>query len=245
MTSRIIAPLLALSLPTLAFAERGLIERHIERTLPATGIGTLRIDHQEGDVRIITGPEGEIRISARQHFPGAGTEARADAISKDLVFQIDAVADGVSLQARHPRGEGSLARFRDLPVKTDWHVTLPEAWSVEVAATRESDVAIEHLRGSITVRVAEGDIDILGVRSPISVRTSDGDITIVALPADVFDFVAVAPRGEVDGRKLRGLAVTTGEQEGNRLSGIVGNVVTGSPRLDLHAAKGDIDLETR
>lgn len=258
------ATLLLFLFPALAFADRVQIDRRVDKVLPADASGTLKIDNQDGDVRVSAGLAGEVRVVAWQRYPRAKNEAQADAVARDLVFKIEPSPDGVLLVASHSKATGLLSRFREELVEVDWTVTIPAGWGVEVVSSRESDVELDRITGPVHVNVADGDIKLRNVTAPAVVETADGDIDILGIKADItattgdgdieietdaasfFRLEAEAPRGKVETSGIT-LAIEGGKQGGRHLKAVagVGEPPATAPTLRLRAVRGDIEIERR
>jgi hypothetical protein len=202
-------------------------EFHARRSLdiPASGIGTLRLDTGAGDL-VIEGVEGLASI-----------EVRGDACASE-----QAALDGMSLEQSR---EGAIATaatkipdegyqwslFGSHYAYMDVHVRMPAALKLElrdssgdIEASKldgdieltdsSGDMRLRDLGGSIRVGDSSGDIDIAHVKGSVSIRSdSSGDIDIASVAGDAI--VEEDSSGDVDLRDIDGNARVDRDSSGD------------------------------
>ncbi len=170
--TRLLAAGLLAGLPLVASAK---IERTVEKTFAVQPGGTLRVETQGGDIRVVAGAGESVRIVARQRFPRADTEAEADEILRDLTFELTQEGNDVSVLTKTSR---SLSGFNwGNRVQIDFTITVPTRYSTDLR-TSGGDITVASLTGTLAARTSGGDIELARIDGKISASTSGGDITL-------------------------------------------------------------------
>lgn len=171
LTRLLTAGLLA-ALPLAAHAK---IERTVEKTFAVQPGGTLTVNTQGGDVRVVPGGDQEVRIVARQRFPRADTEAEADEVMRDLTFELTQQGNDVSVLSRSER---RLSGFNwGNRVQIDFTITVPSRYAADVR-TSGGDITVGSLTGRLSVQTSGGDIDLARIDGDIKASTSGGNIAL-------------------------------------------------------------------
>ncbi len=150
------------------------IERSVEKTFAVQPGGTLNVNTQGGDVRVITGTDSEVRIVARQRFPRADSEAEADEIMSDLTFEMKQDGNNVSVLTKQERRSGFNWSNR---VQIDFTITVPNRYSTDLR-TSGGDISVASLNGKVNAHTSGGDIELARIDGEIDVGTSGGDIEL-------------------------------------------------------------------
>lgn len=167
----LLAGLLSALLPLSAFAR---IERHLTHTFAAQPGGTLIVDTQGGNIRVVPGSDHEVKVEAHLVFPKAGSEAEADAIMKDIGFSVDQSGEGVKAVA-HGRSKRSLLPTAHRSVRVSFTVTVPARFHANLK-TSGGDVEIERLDGNLTVESSGGVLRLGHIAGKVEATTSGGDV---------------------------------------------------------------------
>lgn len=170
--TRLLTAALLAALPLAAHAK---IERVVEKTFAVQPGGTLTVNTQGGDVRVLPGSDQEVRIVARQRFPRADTEAEADEVMQDLTFELTQQGNDVAVLTKTTR---SLSGFNwGNRVRIDFTITVPSRYAADVR-TAGGDITVGNLTGRLSVQTSGGDIDLARIDGDINATTSGGDIAL-------------------------------------------------------------------
>lgn len=150
------------------------IDRSVEKTFAVQPGGTLSVNTQGGDVRVITGSDSEVRVVARQRFPRAKTDVEADEIMRDLTFELKQDGNNVSVVTKQERRLGFNWSNR---VQIDFTITVPSRYSTDLR-TSGGDISVASLDGKVTANTSGGDIELARIDGEINVTTSGGDISL-------------------------------------------------------------------
>ena len=170
--TRLLAAGLLAALPLAAHAK---IERTVEKAFAVQPGGTLTVNTQGGDVRILVGGDQEVRIVARQRFPRADTEAEADEVMRDLTFELTQQGNDVSVLTKSDR---RLSGFNwGNRVQIDFTITVPSRYAADLR-TSGGDITVGGLTGRLSAQTSGGDIDLARIDGEINAATSGGDIAL-------------------------------------------------------------------
>lgn len=150
-------------------------ERTIERTFAVQPGGSLRVDAQGGDIRIVPGSDQEVRITARQKFPRADNEAEADKIMADYTFELSQSGNDVTIVSKRERSLGGWNLSNRVTI--DFTVVVPARYAATVR-TSGGDIEIGDLTGRVEARTSGGDVDLGRIDGEVEVATSGGDIKL-------------------------------------------------------------------
>jgi Putative adhesin len=170
--TRLLAAGLLAALPLAAHAK---IERTVEKTFAVQPGGTLTVNTQGGDIRVLAGGDQEVRIVARQRFPRADTEAEADEVMRDLTFELTQQGNDVSVLTKSDR---RLSGFNwGNRVQIDFTITVPSRYAADLR-TSGGDITVGGLTGRLSAQTSGGDIDLARIDGEINAATSGGDIAL-------------------------------------------------------------------
>jgi DUF4097 and DUF4098 domain-containing protein YvlB len=207
---RLIAPAIAFLFACSAFAAQDVIKKGFT---VAEG-GTLRLDHANGDIKVVTGGTGvavEITRKAR------GRDAEKRLADHKITFSQD--GNDVTILSDDDRDHG-FHMFDWDEYEVQWNIRVPAHYNVDlstsggsidladiggttIARTSGGDIETGRLGGEATlktsgggIKVASGtakliahtsggSIDIGDVAGPVEAKTSGGDITLARIDGDV------------------------------------------------------------
>jgi hypothetical protein len=170
--TRLLAASLLAVLPLAAHAK---IERNVEKTFAVQPGGTLTVNTQGGDIRVLAGGDQEVRIVARQRFPRADTEAEADEVMRDLTFELTQQGNDVSVLTKSDR---RLSGFNwGNHVQIDFTITVPSRYTADIR-TSGGDINVGGLTGRLSAQTSGGDIELARIDGEINASTSGGDIAL-------------------------------------------------------------------
>lgn len=200
-----------------------------DRTLTVTGPVELTIRNGAGDIRVVPGPDGAVRVTARIRaheslMAGLTAEERIKRLEANP--PVEQKADGSIL----------LGDIKDQALRNnvaiDYDVTVPARTSVR-SATGSGDQTVGAVEGPVDISAGSGDLVIGPITTSVTARTGSGDIEIQGAGRDV---VARAASGDV---RVTGIA---GALRAQTASGDID--VDGRPNADwtVTAASGDVTV---
>lgn len=165
-------------LTVVSAAARGAIERSVQKTFTVQPGGTVHVDTQGGDVRVMPGEGNEVRVVARQKIR-ASTEAEADALLQKLALTMSQTGNDVTLSAKYPERKGISIFGVWPPVRVSFDLVVPTRFSANLN-TSGGDIVIGNLTGEIRAKTSGGDVAVGQIEGTVNVRTSGGDITLAS-----------------------------------------------------------------
>ena len=180
---KLLAPVLALSVLTSAAFAAPRIERVVEKAFTVTGNGTVRVETQGGEIRVMPGAEGQVQITARQKIR-AGSEAEADELLKKLEMSLTQNGNDVTAVAKYERQPSGFAFRSWPPVSVDFIVTVPAGFAGDVN-TSGGAIHIGDLKGKLQARTSGGSIRLGKLGGEVHARTSGGNISLESANAAV------------------------------------------------------------
>jgi hypothetical protein len=217
-----------------------------------------------GDVEVVAGGEGEVRVEARRQARAISARQAAAVLAQTEVA-ISQEGDTVSVETHAAGGAASGVSALGRESRVDLVVRVPAATEADVrvalgdlqvhgvegplrATVDSGDAHLDELRlsGASSVAVATGDATVAGALAPdatLDVRVSAGDARIY-LPAGTAAVIdAQTALGHVD---VRGWPVAVRESgSGQRGSGEVGDSRLGSAALRVRVSVGNVLVAAR
>lgn len=141
----------------------------VDRTIPLSANGTLRLKNFSGDIRI-TGTSGrDVVLRATRR---AGRE-QLDHIKLD----VSTSGSTVTIDANKRDREWENERHNNNVVETDFELQVPASATLEIDAF-SSDVTIEGMDGDQELKTFSGEIRVRDLRGAINAETFSGDISV-------------------------------------------------------------------
>ncbi len=144
----------------------------ITRTFSVTGTPTIIAHDTFGSVRVVTGPDGAVKIDATRKARGL----TADAVQRDLEeIAVTFAQDGntIHVDARITRPSVTISVARQ--VWCDLVITVPVAADLDVKA-EAANVAIAGTRGALNANVDAGNLELAGVTGSLVARVDAGNL---------------------------------------------------------------------
>jgi DUF4097 and DUF4098 domain-containing protein YvlB len=215
----------------------------------------ISLENINGDIRIGGGADGQVRIVAHKK---AGEQAYLD----ELKIVVEADADHVRIETRHPKSEGWFSRGNDSSGSVAYELSVPSDVSLDSIETVNGDVTIKAVAGTVKAGTVNGGLDMENLAGDVSLETVNGSISAVfdslggdqrvdaetvngkillMVPADASARVtAETVNGSIDADDF-GLEPEKGFV-GRDLSGEIGG---GSARISLDTVNGSIRLKKK
>lgn len=142
------------------------------RTFTVSGAPTVIAHDTFGTVRVVTGPDGQVKIDATRKARGITT----DAAQRDLEeIAVTFAQDGntIHVDARITRPSVSISVARQL--WCDLLITVPVATDLDVKA-EAGNVEISGTRGSLNANVNAGNFEMTGITGSVLARVDAGNV---------------------------------------------------------------------
>jgi DUF4097 and DUF4098 domain-containing protein YvlB len=152
------------------------IERLVEKSFPVSGVGTLRLETQGGQINVSPGKDSIVKITARERIR-ADSEAEADAILKKLDLSFAQNGNDVSATAKYENQPIGFHWGSWPPVNVDFIVTVPPNFVTDLH-TSGGGITVGDLGGKVTARTSGGSIKLGKIGAEINAHTSGGGISV-------------------------------------------------------------------
>lgn len=232
------------------------ITRQVDKTFVVQPGGSLSVSTEDGDVRVTTGEESVVKITAVEKIR-ANSEAEADTLLQKLALDLTQNGNAVQAEAKYAGNRSWFPFGSRSPVVVSFVVTVPRDGNVKVrtnggaitigdiagqvdAQSSGGDIRIGRVDGRVRAETGRSDIHLAQASGAVQLRTSGGNIEAGALdgPGDVF-----SRGGRINiGSSRGGLKAAT--EEGNlrvRLHG----PLTGESALNTTSGKIDVAVEPK
>ena len=210
-------------------------ERCVERELTVQGVPTLRVVNGSGDTRVITGPDGVVRIRARVYVLESAAE-RADPLLDALELKVEQLGDVITL---HPYLQDPERMWRDLfrgrRFGTDLEIVVPREARLDLQATGGA-IAVMGVRGVVAAQGVSGAVEVEDVHGPLRLRTVSGSLRCRSYVGQC-ECTTVSGALDFEGSRLRGAELQT-VSGGIRLEG---DLAPGAPH-HIRTISGDVSL---
>lgn len=152
------------------------IERVVEKTFTVQPGGTLSLETQGGDIRVMPGADDAVHITARERIR-ANSEAEADALLEKLTLTMEQNGNDVTAVAKYAKRSGGFHFRAWPPVEVSFDVTVPMRCNAALK-TSGGDVRIGDLTGQVEVHTSGGDVAVGKIEGKVRASTSGGDIQL-------------------------------------------------------------------
>lgn len=143
------------------------VDSPMHKTFNVSSGGTLNLETDIGNVRVVTGGSG-VTVDIKRH-------ARTDAALKDFVITLDQSGNDVIVRAKYDRPSRWFNWSND--IDATFTVTVPSNYNLKVS-TAGGDVRVADITGDVYVRTSGGGLDIGRINGPVDGRTSGGDVEL-------------------------------------------------------------------
>jgi len=215
--------------------------------------GRVSLENINGDIRVTGGATEKVSITAHKK---AGSQEYMD----ELKVIIDADADYIRIETRHPEGGNRWSNWgKDRSGSVSYELKVPASLHLDTISTVNGSVHISAVKGSVKAETVNGDLDVSGLSANVDLETVNGGIEadfdslggsqrvsaeavngkiIFRLPADASARIsAETVNGGIDADEF-GLEPEKGFV-GRELDGKVGD---GNARVSLETVNGSIRI---
>jgi DUF4097 and DUF4098 domain-containing protein YvlB len=204
---------------------------------------TLEVDNFAGNIRVHSGPDGQITLITRRH---AGSTSDLQRIEVAISDETD------RLQIRTSQAAGMIRGW-----SVEFEITVPADTQLDLE-TNAGNVEVDGVDGEILGRTGAGNVEVRDATAPVMLRTGAGNIRYEGEPTGLCTFDTAAgnitlrlPAGaevEVDlrtgvGNIDLGAFEVDGDVARTRVTGVIGTGEDATIEADTSA--GNIDLVRR
>jgi hypothetical protein len=160
-------------------AAHAAIESPIHRNFNVRPGGTITIDADVGDIKVISGAANvsiDVIRKAR-----TSSRSRAEDIFKDLDLNFAQEGNDVRIWARYNRHTSWFHWNTDLDVR--FVVNVPSQYNVDLS-TSGGDIAVSDLNGQVRARTSGGDVSLGRINGLVDAHTSGGDVSMAGSHAN-------------------------------------------------------------
>ncbi len=152
------------------------IERTVEKSFSVQPGGTLTVDTQGGDIRILTSNQATVMVVAKEKIR-ASSDKEADQILAKLALIMAQDAAGVTATTKYEKGVPGIHWGSWPPVQVDFTVTVPANYNVALK-TSGGDIKIADLLGKVRARTSGGNISLGRISGEVDAGSSGGDVSL-------------------------------------------------------------------
>jgi DUF4097 and DUF4098 domain-containing protein YvlB len=152
------------------------IDRTVEKSFPVTAAGTLHVETQGGEIRVLPSNDSVVRVTAKQRIR-ANSEAEADELLKKLELTLAQNGNDVRVISKYERQPAGFRMGSWPPVNVDIIVTVPVKFATELH-TSGGGITVGDLEGKAELRTSGGGIKLGKMGGMVDARTSGGSITL-------------------------------------------------------------------
>ncbi len=152
------------------------IERNVEKSFTVSGTGTLRLETQGGEIRVMPGSDSVVKVTARERIR-ASSDAEADEILKKLDLEFVQTGNDVTATAKYDRKPVGFNWGSWPPVQVDFIVSVPAGYAT-VLRTSGGGITLGDLNGRVDARTSGGSIKLGKIGADIDAHTSGGHVTL-------------------------------------------------------------------
>lgn len=166
-----------------AIAAPARIERVVEKTFSVQAGGKLHVKTQGGEIRVEPGPDGVVKITARQKIR-ASSEAEADELLKKHQLVFEQAGNDVSASSNYEARLPGLHWGSWPPVQVDFIVTAPASFATDLQ-TAGGGITVGNLNAAAKARTSGGAIKLGKIGAGVDAHTSGGSVTLEGAKGEV------------------------------------------------------------
>ncbi len=159
-----------------AFDTHAAMERTVEKTFTVQPGGTLRVETQGGDIRVLPSDGTTVRIIAKERIV-ASTDAEADELLKKLTLTFEQTGRETSAAAKYEERPLGFHFGSWPPVTVSFTVTVPASFAADLN-TSGGSITVGDLTGRVRARTSGGDIKLGRMANDLDARTSGGSVSL-------------------------------------------------------------------
>ncbi len=131
----------------------------------------LEIRNVRGDIQVLPGPSGQIRVKAVKHVAGLYPERTR--------VQIDQLPDKTVRAITEKEPRLSFIPFQDTPCRVDYFIEAPADCSVSLSSVA-CDSSVEGLQGDFSLRTVSGRLRASGLTGSATIKSVSGKVVVAA-----------------------------------------------------------------
>ena len=145
------------------------LREEFRQTYALAADGRLRLENVNGDVRISTWDQAEVKVEAVKK---ADSQEHLDAVQ----IEVESNPDRLQIKTRYPNTRTGEPREQNHSASVDYTLTVPRQVRLEKVAT---------VNGSVTIGGVRGDVEASTVNGPLTVKGLAGDARLSSVNGNV------------------------------------------------------------
>jgi len=177
---------LAMMVSTIALAQDDRDNRegqgsfHLDETYTLSATGTLHLDSEDADVRIIGSNRSDVHVLIDRSVESRGMSNR----NRDFAMEVESRNGDLYLEEK--RGRGISYGFGYYRVDYDILIELPESASLRIKG-EDDDYFVKNVNGHITIETEDGDVELNNCNgNKFDIRLEDGDLRMDGGEGDLY-----------------------------------------------------------
>jgi len=166
-----------------AITAQARIERTVEKTFTVQAGGKLRLETQGGEIRVLPGADGVVKITAREKIR-ANSEAEADELLKKLDLAFEQTGNDVSAISKYEQRLPGFHWGSWPPVQVDFIVTAPASFATDLH-TSGGGITVGDLNAPVKARTSGGSVKLGKISADVDAHTSGGNVTLDGAKGEV------------------------------------------------------------
>ncbi|MFI5252268.1 MAG: DUF4097 family beta strand repeat-containing protein [Bacteroidota bacterium] len=172
----------------------GISDQDIEKKFNVQPDGDLRIDADEGEVRITGTDSNEVSV----HVLMRGDRDRVDQ------YHVNITQDGNTVRIEGRADRRHFRFWEDGSLDVKFEISVPKKFNLDLQ-TAGGNLVLRTVEGTINGTTSGGDLDVMDIKGRVKLETSGGDVLIKNAEGDL-NFVTSG--GNIDGSDIAGDLVT-------------------------------------
>lgn len=156
-----------------------------EMTFDVNPGARISLENINGDITVTGGSGDEVTVVAHK-------KADEQEYLDNLEIVVDADADYVRIETRHPDSDGGWFNRGDGGGSVTYELTVPDEVELDAIETVNGDVTIRSVNGPVKAGTVNGGLEVSGLVSDVSLETVNGGINAT------FDSIGADQRVEAD-----------------------------------------------
>jgi hypothetical protein len=148
------------------------VTEELHQTYPLTAGGRVSLENVNGTVRVTTWDRAEVKLDAVKR-------AKNDADLKAVEIVIDAKADRVRVETKHPRQSGRKGNSTSV----DYTLTVPRSARLDKIANVNGDIDLEGVDGDVNASTVNGRLTAKRIGGQADLSSVNGGVTASFSPA--------------------------------------------------------------
>jgi DUF4097 and DUF4098 domain-containing protein YvlB len=241
----------AITLPSflLAVSLHATVTETVQQTFPISAQGSVRLENVNGNIEITAWEHNEIAFEA---IKSAKTEEKL----KDIVIEIDAKPDQLSIKTKRAKAKGWFNNGTEGSVH--YKLKVPATVNLSKIDAVNATITVKDVRGTVDIETVNGRITATGLAGKAEFETVNGTIDVGFASLDKVSSIDLEtvngaatltlPKGagaSIDAETLNGRievaqAITLSKSGKREIKGVIGH---GGTKVEIETVNGSITIK--